>query len=136
MNIDEEAIKRAKQYRCGYDEIPEEYEGLWTVKMRNGIPLLSILKSGMAENKKTTSKEVIKESDARSQNGDEITRAIIKALSKQVQMKPILIRGNFYCSGCGFPITSEDAKGLQGVNGFNLFCNHCGQALEWRRRDD
>ena len=57
--------------------------------------------------------------------------ALIIALSKQVSMKPVLVRGCFYCPACSFPITSEDAKGLQGMNGFNLFCNHCGQALEW-----
>ena len=152
MNVDEDIIRQAKQYICGYDEVPEGYKGLWAAliveiirelcieKMEKSkgeqIPLLSILESGTAENKKAAPTEVIKSSDARLQNEDEIPVATLKALSKQVPMKPVLVKNDFNCPVCGWPITSEDAKGLQGVNGFNLFCNHCGQALEWRRRDD
>ena len=53
----------------------------------------------------------------------------IKALEKQIKKKPIIekdkvmfrkkIRGN--CPVCGSAVYSTA----------NLFCNHCGQALDW-----
>ena len=61
-----------------------------------------------------------------------------EAARKQVPMKPILEKKQYceayYCPACDWGITMKD--GLLGTDGWNLFCNHCGQALDWEGLDD
>ena len=58
-------------------------------------------------------------------------QVLMDAVLKQISLKPVLENNVFYCPVCDYGITGKDVKCLQGENGFNLFCHHCGQALNW-----
>ena len=56
----------------------------------------------------------------------------VEALGKTLPQRPSLETPYYYCPVCRGGITSKE--GLCG-NGWNLFCNHCGQALKWENDD-
>ena len=65
----------------------------------------------------------------------EACKTAIELLKKQIPQRPSLETRTitaYYCPVCEGGITGE--KGLCG-NGWNMFCNHCGQALDWGNDD-
>lgn len=63
---------------------------------------------------------------AHSKNADYIQLAI-KALKKQVPMKPKFYNCNYYCNGCGDLVGCKDTI----MKWDYSFCKNCGQKLDW-----
>lgn len=74
--------------------------------------LMAILQTGVG------SDEILRNDYCRS------ARTSIFALEKRIPRKPYFQNGRFYCPCC---------KGNK--NSLNLFCDDCGQAIDWRNNN-